>query len=261
METANNKPPLLFIPGFRGTHEGLVDVAVWMTDRGYECYYPDVPPFGQNIEPLESYDEKTYAKFIADYIKEHKLKNPVLIGHSMGSLVAAATAAKYPKRVNDKLVLLSPISVKPPKPIAMLQPLVTLLPNKVVGFITTKYMLIKKKDHNAVRDILEVTYRCGANYTSRKDVRASARFSAGHRLSDFNFKKDTLLIAGEKDRLISRKKTEKYVAETTEKYEKSKAKSAANAKIKAEFIKGAGHLINYEEPRRVAELISDFLKK
>lgn len=244
MPTAK-KPPLLFIHGFRGTHEGLVDVAVWMTDRGYECYYPDIPPFGRESKPLKTYDEKSYAKFIADYIKQNKLKNPVLIGHSMGSLIAAATAAKYPRLVSKKLVLLSPISVKPPKPIAMLQPLITILPNKVVGFITTKYMLIQKKDHNKVRDILDVTYRCGAHYTSRKDVRKAAKFSADHSLSDFKFKKDTLIVAGEKDRLISRSKTEDY---------------AKTIKVEPKFIKNSGHLINYEEPRRVAEIISDFLE-
>ena len=70
MPTAK-KPPLLFIHGFRGTHEGLVDVAVWMTDRGYECYYPDIPPFGRESKPLKTYDEKSYAKVIADYIKQN----------------------------------------------------------------------------------------------------------------------------------------------------------------------------------------------
>lgn len=239
------KPTLLFIHGFRGTHEGLVDIAVWMMDKGYECYYPDIAPFGSETKPLKAYNEKTYAKFIADYIKKNKLKNPVLIGHSMGSLIAAATAAKYPRLVSKKLVLLSPISVKPSKFIASLQPLVTFLPNKVVGFITTKYMLIQKKDHQKVRDILDVTYRCGKYYTSKKDVRVAAKFSVDHQIPDFKFKKDTLIIAGEKDRLVPRRKTEDL---------------AKNIGAKDKYIKKSGHLINYEEPRKVADIISNFLE-
>ena len=240
-----NKPPLLFIPGFRGTHEGLVDVAVWMGDKGYECYYPDVPPFGREVKSLGEYNEKTYTKFIADYIRKNKLKNPVLIGHSLGSIIAAATAKKYPRLVNKKLVLLSPISEKMPKPIAALQPLLMIFPNKLIGFITTKFMLIQKKDHNKVRDILEVTYRCGVHYTSRKDVRASAKFSANHKIGDFKPKKDILIIAGVKDRIVSRKKTEKLGEEL---------------KARTKFIENAGHLINYEEPRKIAEAIADFLE-
>lgn len=243
--SGKTKPPLLFIHGFRGTHEGLVDVAVWMMDKGYKCYYPDIPPFGSETKPLKSYNEKTYARFIANYIKKNKLKNPVLIGHSMGSLISAATAAKYPRLVSKKLVLLSPISVKPSRFIASLQPLVTFLPNKVIGFITTQYMLIQRKDREKTRDILDVTYRCGKYYTSKKDVRSAAKFSTEHQISDFKFKKDTLIIAGEKDRLVKREKTEEL---------------ANSLKAKTVFIKNSGHLVNYEDPRKVASAISEFLK-
>lgn len=242
-KTANKKPPLLFIHGFRGSHEGLIDVAIWLVDSGYECYYPDIPPFGPEATDLSSYDANSYADFIADYIRKNNLKKPVLIGHSMGSLIASATAEKYPELIAEKLILMAPISEKPPRPIAALQPLVTILPNKLVDYLTTKYLFIPR-DHDALKETLEITHRCSKYYTKKPSVRASAKFSAAHKISDFNFKKDTLLLAGEKDRLISRKKTEAL---------------AKKLNAKAKFIKGAGHLLNYEKPKEAALAIKKFL--
>ncbi|MBQ6393950.1 alpha/beta hydrolase [Candidatus Saccharibacteria bacterium] len=237
------KPQLLLIHGFRGSHEGLIDIAVWLLDSGYECYYPDIPPVGKNKTPRTDYPPDSYAQFIADYIKDNDLDHPVLIGHSMGSIIAAATAEKYPDIINEKLILLAPISNKPPRAIASLQPLVTVLPNKLVGYLTTKFLIIPK-DKKLLRETLDLTYKCSEYYTSKPDVRASAKFSADYSIADFNFDKDTLLLVGEKDRLIAKKVTENL---------------AKNRNFHVKFMKNTGHLLNYENPKGVAEEIEKFL--
>lgn len=257
------KPPLLFLHGFRGSHEGVIDISVWLLDQGYECYYPDLPPFGHSETELEAYDADHYAKFIADYIKDtfgdlekHPERRPVLIGHSMGSIIAAATAAKYPDLTSDKLILLAPISTTPPKWIANLQPLVTVLPNHLVGYATTKY-LATVKSRPEFKEALKTTYACSENYLSRKGVRASARFSASHKISDFDFHKNTCLIAGDNDKLIARKYTDILEKTIRERFEQGNTPY----EVEIHYIKGGGHLINYENPRETAKLILDFLKK
>lgn len=246
----NTQPALVFIHGFRGNHIGLEAIAREFPD--YKVYIPDIPPFG-TAGDLQQYTPANYAKFIADYITRHHLQQPILIGHSMGSLVAAATAAKYPQKLNDKLILLAPISVKPPKPIASLQPLVTILPNKFIGWLTTRYLYIPDRhaDRELYHETLKLTYEGGAQYTSRQAVRQSARFSASHSLRDFNFHKKTLLLAGEKDRLIARRHTIQLATKL----------NSRHYPVTAQFIKGAGHLLNYEKPAETAAKIRQFIEK
>ena len=250
MTSASRRPALVFIHGFRGNHIGLEAIAREFPD--YKVYIPDIPPFGAAGD-LQQYTPANYAKFISDYISHHHLQKPILIGHSMGSLVAAATAAKYPQKLHDKLILLAPISVKPPRPIAALQPLVAILPNKFIGWITTRYLYIPKKstDRELYRETLRLTYASGAEYTSRHAVRQSAKFSATHSLRDFNFHKKTLLLAGTKDRLIARRHTVQLATKL----------SSRKYPVTAQFIKGAGHLLNYEKPAETAAAIRQFIEK
>ncbi len=260
---ATSTTPLVFLHGFRGSHEGVVDIAVWLIDQGYECYYPDLPPFGRAKQTIEAYDAEHYAKFVADYLKStfHDIeknpeKRPILIGHSMGSLVAAATAAKYPDLISDKLILLSPISIKPASWIARLQPLVTVLPDHLVGYITTKY-LATTKDRAELKEILRTTYACSEYHAGGKAVRASAKFSATHQISDFDFHKNTCLIAGDSDRLVPRQHTDILAKTLRERFEQGNT----DFSVTTRYIKGGGHLINYEHPHETAKLIQEFIEQ
>lgn len=234
-------PPLLFIHGYRGSHEGLSEI-VSLLKGNYDVYTPDVPPAGGGS--FTDYDTATYTQFIADYIKKHKLKKPILIGHSLGSIIAAATAARYPDLVNDKLILLSPISKKPAKLFAMLTPLPAILPVKIVDYITTKYMFISG-DKAKFKKALKITHTCSTSNKNKRDLWRAGKYSASTSIADHDFHKDTYIIAGEKDRLIPIAAT-KALAE----------KIGAHLTI----IPGTGHIMNYEVPEKVAKAIQKSLK-
>ena len=235
---------LIFVHGFRGNGLGLKELATkYFPTEDYKCYILEVPPAGG--KSLTEYTANNYAKFVADYIKKNKIKKPVLIGHSMGSIICAAVAERYPELIGDKLIFLSPISVKPAKFFAMLTPLTAILPNKIIGYISTKYMFIPK-DKKLLKNTLKTTYLCGADYTTKKDVFKSAKFSSSCAIDDFNIKKDILFLSGEKDRLIPRQKTEAVAR-------KYSAKTA--------YVKGTGHLLNYENPKETATVIKRFLAR
>lgn len=237
------KPQILFIHGFRGNHLGLDVVKRDLEDAGYECYAPDIPPAyntkDEKIPDLSAHTADGYAKWIADYIKMHKLDKPILIGHSMGSIIAAATADRYPELINNKIFFLSPICVTPPKFICNLAPLSAVIPTRMIGYITTKYLLIRK-DRATLKSTLNVTYRCAKKFTSKMDSARAAKFSISYSISDFNFKKDAFFIAGEKDKLNS----QKQVKTVAKKFGKTPT-----------FLKNSGHLINYECPEILAEEI------
>lgn len=237
---SSNNPPLLFLHGFRGNGLGLSSLADYLPD--YDCHFPQLPPAGGHT--LAEFDANHYAKYVADYIKYHQLDHPVLVAHSMGSIVAAATAAKYPELINTKLILMSPLSVKPAKIFARLTPLSAILPNKAVGYVTTKFLL-GKKGKKKLKSILATTYLCGADYTTKRDVYRSAQFSVRHSIDDFKFKQTTLLLAGEQDRLIKRTATKEL---------------AQKIGAKTVFLKDTGHLHNYEAPKSTAKAIQAFLE-
>lgn len=108
------KPTLILVHGFRGAPAGLNEIAKDLKAAGYPVHTPAIPPFAGAPE-LPSYTPDSYASFIAEYIREHQLNHPVLIGHSMGSIVAAAAAHKYPELIHPKLILMAPISSRTPK--------------------------------------------------------------------------------------------------------------------------------------------------
>ena len=163
----------------------------------------------------------------------------------MGSIIAAATASKYPSLINDQIFFLSPISEHTPRFIRFIIPLIAFIPNKLVSFVVTKYLIgTIGKPH--FKSILKVTNRCAAKFTSKSGEIKAAKFSVQYAISDFNFQKTCFFIAGKEDRLNRMSQTKKV---------------AAKFHGKTTFIAKTGHLINYEVPAELFKLIYQELPK
>ena len=77
----------------------------------------DLPGFGRSMEPSFAYNISDYASLLHEFLKELKIDNPILIGHSFGGRIAIYYASTYPvsklvlfgspfiKRENDSLKL------------------------------------------------------------------------------------------------------------------------------------------------------------
>lgn len=238
------RPAIILVHGFRGAPIGLATIADYLRQAGYTVYTPAIPPFA-GAAMSGDYTATNYAGFLADFIQAHQLEHPILIGHSMGSIIVAATAAAYPALINQKLVLLSPISHRPAALFAALTPLSALLPRSMIDYLTTRYLFVPH-DRTLFQQALRLTRACSRNQPpKRKAVFAAARFSARHAITDFNLTQDVLIIAGAQDRLIKRSQT---------------AKLANQLHAQTHFIANSGHLHNYEKPRETAELIINFLQ-
>lgn len=238
-----------------------MDMAVWLIDQDYECYYPDLPPFGREKPTLENYDADHYAEFVADYIKsnfdnleKHSERRPVLIGYSMGSLVAAAVASRYPDLVSSKLILLAPISRKIPKRVIASQAFSAFLPNRLVDYATAKRLSVSKTQ---LKETLQAIQAYHDYHPSTKGIRLAGRFFTDYQISDFDFHKNTLLIAGDSDRLIPRRYTDVLVKNLQERFKRGNTPYS----ITSEYIAGGGHLLNYEHPKEVTKLIQEFLER
>ncbi|HEY6219723.1 MAG TPA: alpha/beta hydrolase [Gemmatimonadaceae bacterium] len=106
--------PLLFVHGYFGRGVAFERMMAWFASRGHACYAPDLPGHGDSPaeRPLGRLSIHDYADAIARVATA--LGNPVIIGHSMGGLIAQLVATRGPTRA---LVLLAPA---PPRGIPVL---------------------------------------------------------------------------------------------------------------------------------------------
>ena len=241
-QSTSKKPPLVLLHGFRGSPLGLSEVADVLRAAGYEVYTPAVPPFSGAALP--SFTPEAYVSFVDDFIREHNLEKPILMGHSMGSIITAAVAHTEPSLIHEKLILLSPISARTTRLVAPLVPLSAGMPRLVTDYVTTRFLFVPH-DPELFRKTLAITNQCSGDQVPRaREVFRSAKFSAQYSVADFPFEKETLFLAGESDRIVNKKNTEQLAKEIG---------------AKLEFIPGSGHLHNYEKPQETAEAILRFL--
>lgn len=241
----DQKPPIILIHGFRGSPIGLRAIADELRESGYRVYTPAIPPFAGAVK-LPSYTPETYTRFIMEYAREHRLERPILIGHSMGSIIVSAAVSTHPEFFHTKSILLSPISSRAATPFRILAPLTAILPRPAVDVITTAYLFVPR-DRKLLHQTLLLTRACSEDHPpTRLEMLDTARFSANYSVADFGFSRDVLMLAGEKDRLIHRKHTMKL---------------AAKVRADLQFIPDSGHLHTYEKSHETAQKILEFLEK
>ncbi len=249
MPNKDSLPILLFLHGFRGNHLGLEETIEYFKSKGFLCYSPDIPPaFNTQDEKLPKivrFDSDSYADWVADYIEMHKIKCPILIGHSMGSIIAATVAEKYPQKIGNKIFFVSPIATKPPIIIRKLIPLIFFIPNKIISYCTTRF-LITPKNPQTFKKILARTNECAKRFTSKKQVYLASKFSVSSTISDFNFRQQVFFIIGSEDKLNSPSQVE----QVAQKYHSV-----------TDIVENTGHLINYEYPLILARKILFYLQE
>ena len=105
--------PIILIPGL--TSDGSVwKETIASMDKKYEFHVLTLPGFAGNpsIENLtDNYLERMRDEIIA-YTKKKKLKNPILIGHSLGGFLALSIAIKNPN-LPSKLIIIDSLPYLP----------------------------------------------------------------------------------------------------------------------------------------------------
>lgn len=103
--------PVVFLHGIAATGENWRYVSDLLDEKRYRTIAFDLLGFGESPQPdwLE-YSVDDHAKAVLATLKRMRIHQPViLIGHSMGSLVAAHIARKYPRRVKHLILYQMPI--------------------------------------------------------------------------------------------------------------------------------------------------------
>jgi len=95
--------PLVILHGLFGSSDNWMSVTKELALK-YKVYVLDARNHGQSPhDPVHNY--KAMAADLKEFIADHKLENPILIGHSMGGKTIMRFAAEYPENAEKLIVV------------------------------------------------------------------------------------------------------------------------------------------------------------
>jgi pimeloyl-ACP methyl ester carboxylesterase len=110
LEDSGEGPAIVLLHGMGSSHRSWYRVARELTGTG-RVLVPDLPGFGGSDPAGAGFRPSAVADVLADAIAARDVDEFLLVGHSLGGLVAAALADRHPRRVR-RLVLVSPAGLQ-----------------------------------------------------------------------------------------------------------------------------------------------------
>lgn len=249
------------IHGFRGTHHGLAKIAEQLAPS-YDTIVPDIPGFGEG-DTLPHYTLKDYVEWLHTFIAtQHLAEPPVLLGHSFGSIITSAYAAKYASTISH-LILVNPIGAPalegPQKLLTQGAIFYYWLGSKLPAHAAHQWLsakpmvyimstvMAKTHDRALRRWIHNQHYTYFSRFHSPETVLGAFKTSVEHSVRDVaaHITTPTLLIAGAQDDITPLAKQHEL--------------HALFPRATLHIIPDVGHLTHYETPGDVAGAVQRFL--
>ncbi|TFC99989.1 alpha/beta hydrolase [Cryobacterium sinapicolor] len=252
---------VVMVHGFRGDHHGLEPVVAQL--RGFRMISPDLPGFGESgVLRGDRHDIAGYGRWLAEFVAALGLTGRVVVlGHSFGSIIVAASVAGGLHA--DDVVLVNPIAAPAlAGPRGILTRLAVfyywaaarlperlgfaLLRNRVIVRVMSVTMA-KTGDPGLRRWIHNQHDRYFSAFADRRVVLEAFTASVGSDVSEYagRIPQRTLLIAAEKDDITpvaAQHRLQKLFPDAT-----------------LQVIPDVGHLIHYEVPAQAADALRRFL--
>ncbi len=232
--------PLLYLHGAGRT--GIWLPVLEELAKGFKVYAPDHPGFGQSDRPdwLEGMDDLVY--HYLDFLDLMGLEKVAVAGISFGGWLAAELAVAHPDRIS-KLVLAGPSGLRVEG--APMADLFALSPEKLPEYLFADPKMVEAAaSAELTPEIEQELYR--GRYTLAHLGWNPLLCNPALRRRLYRITCPTLVLWGEKDRLIPPAHGEVYASEI------------ADARL--EIMKGCGHAIQLERPRELAEEVTRFIK-
>ena len=95
--------PLIILHGLFGSSDNWYTLAKVFAER-FQVFLVDQRNHGQSPHSRE-FDYKLLTEDLLEFIEEHAIKKPVIIGHSMGGKAAMNFAVRYPEQLSKLIVV------------------------------------------------------------------------------------------------------------------------------------------------------------
>lgn len=253
---------LVMIHGYRGNHHGLEAIAGSFTEL--DVYIPDLPGFGQSEALSTEHSIENYGKWLDGFISSLSLKSkPHLLGHSFGSIVVSAYAAKFSGI--KTLILENPVAapaLKGPKAVTTLvakaffwlaavltEPLGTAL-LKSKAMVRGMSVIMTKSRVQELRRWIHAQHDANFNdFANRRVALEAYDASISNCVSDFaaNIEVPVLMLIGDRDDITTVKQQEQLFNLLD-----------SNSAQMVSFA-GVGHLTHYEIPEAIALAVEEWI--
>ena len=242
--------PLIILHGLFGSLDNWLSLGKYWSDK-YSVYLVDQRNHGQSYHDVNhSYPDM--AEDLINFIKEHKIDNPILLGHSMGGKTAMEIAVKKPQLI-DKLIV---VDIAPVKYQVHHYKIIEGLKSLDLDVIETR----KEADEKLSQTIKEVGVRqfLLKNLYWESKGKLAWRFNletlanqilpiSEYAIAEGKFDRETLFIKGENSN---------YIVE-----ESLNAIQTKFPKHKLVTIEGAGHWVHAERKEKFIEIVDEFLNQ
>ncbi|MCL5003666.1 MAG: alpha/beta fold hydrolase [Patescibacteria group bacterium] len=248
--------PLVLIHGWANNWEGWVPVIKYLK-KDFTLYLLDLPGFGDSGD-LPVYSIESAANYVGRFLTAVSESPVILCGLSMGSLVAAETAKRFPNSIS-KLILAGPVmrgqgidlagsavrySLWLFKKFSLGEStLKKIIETRLAAYAMSKYINMYKFN----RFLVDAYGLIGKKKMRKEAFTQMGISAAGYDLAGILKSTDTetLLLYGREDKISSPNfAREKILPE--------------NSLVRLKIIEKAGHVVPLEQPKEAAKAIKEF---
>lgn len=252
---AGRGKPVVMVHGWTNNWTGFIPMAMELKKK-YKVLMVDLPGYGDSGR-LKKYTLEIQAEYLKNWLIKLKVGKVVMVGHSMGTFVAAKFCQSYPEMV-EKLVLIGAVfkSGKRGRMMKLSKRLFEIIAKKelsqklvkkivdrdIYSYLTSKYINMYKFDKKIIRH-----YGTLGKLKVSKEAYVQMGVEIGRTQTEDlikNIKLPILFLYGKYDKICDLKRA-RAVLENKGNY------------CFAE-IDEAGHIVTVERPEETARIIADF---
>ena len=244
------------------------DVIKALAEKGYRVIVPDQAGWGRSDKPNIHYSFHMLADNSRKLLESLHVKSVIVIGHSMGGMLATRFTLMYPSMV-EKLVLENPIGLEDYKTFVPYKPLDSLFANESKATYESYkkyqqgyYPQWKPEYEQYVKAQAGPLYKPGFEKTAWANALTYQMIYEQPVVYEFkNISVPTLLIIGQADRTIVGKKmlTEEQKNKYGQYPELGKKIHAEIKDSKLVELEGVGHIPHVQELDKFKKALFDFL--
>lgn len=240
--TGGPAPPLVLLHGLTGSGACWSPFARSL-QGGFDVVMPDARGHGQSSAPLHGYGYEDHASDVACLIRELRLAAPILLGHSMGGMTAALAASRLGNSVSA-VILVDPTFLSLQRQREVRDSDVAEQHRRALGLSKDALLAdIRSRHPHRSAELVELLV----------EARLQTRMSTFDVLTPPNpdyrqlmsaLAVPTLLVIGDAP-VVS--------------LETARELASLNPRVRVECIANAGHGVPYDQPERLAAVVSAFL--